>query len=59
MNFVWFLLRKRESVGNKVGLENGVQTDILIDCDCILVWHQVMCNAEQKSKLHNRVVESW
>lgn len=45
-----------DSVGNKVGLENGLQTDTLIDCICILVWHQVMmCIAEPKTKLLNRV----
>lgn len=64
MNFVMVLIkgsvhgkkRNRESVGDKVGLENGLQTDILIDCICILSWHQVMmCIAELKTKLLNRV----
>lgn len=51
--------RKRESAGNKVGLENNLQTDIVINCKWILVWHRLMmCIAEEKNILLNRVKPS-
>lgn len=51
--------RKRESAWNKVGLENSLQTDIVVDCNRILVWHRVMmCIAVEKNRLLNRVKPS-